>query len=847
VADVKDDTADDPRADAFLREVARIDDLPPPTGELPPGARLGRFSIVSRLGAGAMGAVYEAKDETLGRTVAIKLMRRTSDEARRRFVQEARAAAAVSHPNLITVHEVGEADGRAFIVMEHIRGKTLRAYLAGNPPKPEAQRIMRDIARGVAAAHAAGIVHRDLKPDNVMIAADGTVKVVDFGIARVASGSGDGGALAVTDMAMTGTGAIVGTPSYMSPEQAMGQPVDARSDVYSFGVVAYELLTGTRPGPDPAPPAVSPELDSVVTRCLAARRDERFADAGEVRDALDGIIPPLVRSARRRGGRSIIAFATVVSLLLIVAGSTIAVWRKQRLRGHRIHAYSGPLAAAPGVHSTNPAALAAYKGAFQSLRDAMYPEAVSGFEKAAELDPGFIEAHLRVGISKRFFFDPDAGRRSFEIAVKNRALLDEHDRLLLDAAEPSAMRDPYDHAESKRRYLAALEKYPRDSELLYWLGWAYSELGEPAELTSLYDKLGAIDPDAAFVWSGRALSYMYQGDRRGAREAAVECRRLSPTQGGCVGEMVKVFDDTGACGELETALRGLAMASPDNAQVNVDLARVLLAQERPIPAVRDLFAKARAIAPESDREYIEVEEHLALAEFSGDFETAERLYREKMPWGSTTAAMLVAIAQETGRPDAARAVAEEYFARSAAMPPNNGSSDMNLFHDETGVMLAALARGGAITSDERERRRAEWLRDLDTHIGGVYKRQIWAQAYAKGTYTPEEAAIAVAAMPSDLPPYYWFTFIYGPIGRTLELAGRHADALPYLDRATHRCLKRDPVYSDYLGRAQEGLGNKAAACEAYATVVRRWGNAKPRSVSAEHARERHTALSCDSI
>jgi predicted Zn-dependent protease len=162
-------------------------------------------------------------------------------------------------------------------------------------------------------------------------------------------------------------------------------------------------------------------------------------------------------------------------------------------------------------------------------------------------------------------------------------------------------------------------------------------------------------------------------------------------------------------------------------------------------------------------------------------------------------------------------------------------------------MTAALARTGAITPAEAQTRRDAWAKGLEQQIGALYRPMIWAQTDATPARTPDEARAAVARMPANPPPYYYFTRVYGDVGRTLQLAGKNEQALPYLERVTRRCVERDPIDFDYLGRAQEGLGNTAAACEAYATVVRRWGNAKPRSLSAEHARERHTALSCDSI
>jgi len=169
-----------------------------------------------------------------------------------------------------------------------------------------------------------------------------------------------------------------------------------------------------------------------------------------------------------------------------------------------------------------------------------------------------------------------------------------------------------------------------------------------------------------------------------------------------------------------------------------------------------------------------------------------------------------------------------------------------LFGDPRNVMLATLARTGAITRDELRQRREAWVRDLDANIGGIYRRMIWAHAYTEEVYTAEEAQEALAALPryEPLPATYWFTFVYGRIGRTFFLGGRPTDALPYLERATQRCMHRDPKDFYYLGRTREALGDVAGACDAYIEVITRWANARPRSVTAEQSRQHMAALGC---
>jgi hypothetical protein len=231
------------------------------------GARFGPFVILELLGEGGMGRVYRTRDERLLRDVAIKVMSPSlgHDRARReRMLREARAAAQVNHPSVAAIYDIGIDAEVPYIVMELCAGQSLRALLAAGPLTPERARpIARQIAEGLAAAHAHGIVHRDVKPENVMVAADGRVKVLDFGLARLEEDER--------------AGVVAGTPGYMSPEQERGEALDARSDVYSFGLVLVEMLGGrTETLPD------APALRALAERCLAADPAARYAHAGEL-------------------------------------------------------------------------------------------------------------------------------------------------------------------------------------------------------------------------------------------------------------------------------------------------------------------------------------------------------------------------------------------------------------------------------------------------------------------------------------------------------------------------------------------------------------------------------------
>jgi serine/threonine protein kinase len=214
------------------------------------GTRLGPYEVESPIGAGGMGEVYRARDTRLGRDVAIKVLPNalTKDADRlRRFELEARTIAALNHPNILGIHDIGTHDGAPFLVSELLEGKTLRETLeAGSLPMRRSIEYALGIAQGLAGAHDKGIVHRDLKPENVFITMDGRVKILDFGLAKLASPKESGNTEVTLTSPATLPGVVMGTVGYMSPEQVRGDATDARADIFSFGAVLYEMLTGKR-------------------------------------------------------------------------------------------------------------------------------------------------------------------------------------------------------------------------------------------------------------------------------------------------------------------------------------------------------------------------------------------------------------------------------------------------------------------------------------------------------------------------------------------------------------------------------------------------------------------------
>jgi non-specific serine/threonine protein kinase/serine/threonine-protein kinase len=277
----------------------------------------GRYRLHSLLGAGGMAEVYDGRDERLARPVAVKLLRpdlAAIADLRRRFELEARAAARLTHPNVVAVYDAGEDNGRSYIVMERLRGESLADTIERGPVDLAwLHRLAGDVLGALGAAHEAGIVHRDIKPANILLGADGRAKVADFGIARVIElPAAAEAAHTDTAAALTGTGLVVGTPAYLAPERAMGEPATPQSDLYSLGVVLYEALTGTKPFPGKTPVAIAaaavqgsaqdplllrPDADrqfvSVIARAMALDPAQRYATAAEMAADLRRPAPPV--------------------------------------------------------------------------------------------------------------------------------------------------------------------------------------------------------------------------------------------------------------------------------------------------------------------------------------------------------------------------------------------------------------------------------------------------------------------------------------------------------------------------------------------------------------------------
>jgi serine/threonine protein kinase/predicted Zn-dependent protease len=886
-------------SDDFLRRVARVEDVgpPPSTSELT-GEKIGHFRVIAFLGKGGMGVVYRAEDEVLRREVALKVLPpgfTADEERRRRFLREARSAAAVNHPNIATIYEVGEGDGRVFIAMELIDGRSLaRTLSAARPSIEEAVELSRQILRGLGKAHEAGLVHRDLKPDNVMVTAEGTVKLLDFGLAKTrepgASHLGD------ADTAMTEDGRLVGTPLYMSPEQARGRSLDARSDLFSFGVLLYELLTGKRPfhgatstdlltailrDQPPSPSALNPEipaeLSALVERCLAKDPAERPADCASIAAELDRIVPynrdrsSIAASAERstrpvtsaQGARPTprkraLLVLLAAALLALLIGAPLAITR------------SSPSPVAPAIPAAPPAprataitelpppisrvpeALAAYGSALQSLRDANWKRAEESLRRALTLDPSMGSAHMRLSHTlcdsgPTYLADAHA---SFSRAVETRATMSERDQVILRALEPRLGRDPPEKGVTRERLREAAKRYPLDAEVWQMLSMIEDD---PQTALDAARKATELDPLYADAWQivGAKLSEL---DRHEEALAALDrCIELSPTSSDCRQERAEKYAVLGRCADMDEELRQALANNPKAFLETYDRrARSLESLDRPPETILEVLSQKWSHVPEDRRRATELADRAELALQMGDFPQAEELLKQlgEAVRGDATANghlrhafFLSLLYRESGRDKQAAAVADDYLKRADAWAGSTA----------TGVtmrLLRVMLHAGALSKPAFERRRAEWLKRYEK-VDPNQSAAHWLVAHAFDIETREEAEEAMAAllaMPAAKRPSPLRNKWEGSveIGRMYVLLGRPDEALPYLKRRAEGCLSNFErvQLSDVLGQALEQKGDSAGACAAYGEVLSRFGKVRPRSRMADRAKARAKALGC---
>jgi serine/threonine-protein kinase len=860
--------------------------------------RLGHFRIVSRLGQGGMGVVYLAEDEKLHRQVALKvLLTAVAEDAgrRQRFLQEARSAAAVTHPNIATIYEVGEEAGRIFIAMELVPGQSLRDRMNERPlTVAETLDVARGLLRGLSRAHERGIVHRDLKPDNVMLTPEGDVKILDFGVAKLFDDDPVAGPASLgqrdTQPQLTMEGHVLGTPAYMAPEQTRGGLVDARTDVFAFGVLLHEILAGERPfrgkttleifssvcNDAPAPPSarnpdVPPQLDVVVARCLEKSIVDRYPSARDVQTALDEVtarappppgpaaaVPPAGPSRRPRSLRAPALIAVLAVAVVGVIGWRVRTATRAGATATREAAPtpSRPMSISdhPPPRTTSADAAAAYATALEELRNASIAEAQASLVRAVKLDPSLAAGHLRLALLLGRSGDAalTEARRYFALASQLRDQLDERDRALLGALEPG-LGDPPDAEELTERMHAVVERFPDDAECRLYLGFAL--LGSRTEeARAQLERAVELDPMfAAALW---ALGASYR-ESDAALPYVDRCVSVSPAATTCLRERALIHTSRGECAAFEADARHLTRISPDSPGPYQLLAVALAAQDAPLDSVREALDKSASLAgSEAARRSLALAGTLWTSELTGDLTAAEAAARarDELTRGTVsdvehlwTTYDLLDVLEESGQSARELEAAEAFERRAEAWT-----------HEDTRwkVRFAFLrAHHGHADHAEVERALAEAMAHAPR---GLEPAANWLNLYGAWAETPADGAEALAAMPDatslavlhglGLPEYI--------VGHVHLLAGQPAAALPWLREAARTCNRMsgaglrgsdtivDMRAHELLGEALEETGDQTGACEAYGVVLDRWRRARPRSVTLDRARGRAGALRC---
>jgi tetratricopeptide (TPR) repeat protein/tRNA A-37 threonylcarbamoyl transferase component Bud32 len=457
------------------------------------GQTLSHYRIVEKLGGGGMGVVYKAEDTRLHRFVAVKFLTdelARDQEALSRFQREARTASALNHPNICTIHDIGEHEGRPFIVMEKLDGHSLAHLLReGALPIDRVLQYGAELSDALAAAHAAGIIHRDIKPANIVVTKRGEVKLVDFGLARVApgelapAGSDSSNEDVATDLTLPGT--TLGTLGYMSPEQAIGEPVDARSDIFSLGVVLYEMATGqspfrggtsaavidallhrTPPPPSQIRASISPAIDPVILGALEKDRDLRVQSAVALRASLlllrrsSAVSEARAAPAGRRWRRPV-AYALVATVAAIAISFAAIRLRKSDTGPEQ------PVASTAGRSAAQDAYLRGKY--FAQHADFSDPRAIAAYEEAVRLDPKLAVAwsDLARAYTERVFNSGDSAAEEKAFVAVEKALALDPNQAEAYVARGDLLwtrKNGFQHRDALRDYRHAIDLNPNLAE-----------------------------------------------------------------------------------------------------------------------------------------------------------------------------------------------------------------------------------------------------------------------------------------------------------------------------------------------------------------------------------------------
>ena len=632
------------------------------------------YRIIRKLGAGGMGEVFLAEDTRLDRKVAIKWLHAKamgSEQARKRLIREAKTAATLDHPNICTIHEIGEEGDRAFIVMQYVEGETLAGLLDNEPPNlQESVDIAAQVAEALTEAHSHGVVHRDIKPQNVIITPRGQVKVLDFGLAKLLQ-------LQPIDTQndtltlLTDTGMAIGTVHYMSPEQARGERVDARSDLFALGALLYKCITGRTAFSgnnaidvcaqvihvDPSPPsqinpAVPLEVERIVLKALTKNIDARYQSANEMLIDLRGFqrtslksrkknLPQLTGEAATARARSLAGFfdrsrqsfraRAVVAIVLPIA--ILAAW----LALHNRHI---------SPHQPTPEAKRWYEEGANSLRDGAYYQASKALEQAIEMDSKFVLAHARLADAYAEIDYTDKAKDELLIATTlapDRSALAQTDASYLDAISATVTRD----------FETAVEHYSKialgaaDSEkasVYVDLGRSYEKNENLDKAIESYLEAAKSDRQSAVALLRLGIAYGRQQDLKRATEEFEKAERiyqdLSNQEG--ITEVLyqrgSVLNKTGrskeALNQLETALSMTQTTKNNYQQIKILLQLSNLHCNGGDTAQGEKLAKEAIDIAQADQvETLATDGLIDLGNaflFRGDYTPAEKYFRQAL-------------------------------------------------------------------------------------------------------------------------------------------------------------------------------------------------------------------------
>lgn len=610
---------------------------------LTPGDDFDRYRLEALIGEGGMGRVFRAFDPKLRRRVAIKILQpnRFSESVDdvARVMREARAAAALDHPGVVAVFDVSEAEGHPFIVMEYVDGRSLRALVGVHEISiNDRLRWMTDVARCLAAAHRVGLVHRDIKPENVMIRHDGSVKLLDFGIARrLDADTNLNSASLENPFASPIESSAVGTPYYMAPEQVQRRPIDARADQFSWGVLAYELFTGSLPwktmkdgfsssiavvAEQPAPLRTEAlglpgHIGAVIHRALEKSPALRFesmealiaalsleasvlaplvlpdAPKQSLKTAADTqqgthteVEPPIIQGPSPRLPQKITRSFKLGALVLagMATGGAVFFLRNQQptdppfLKAPVAAVASRPLELPGEVFRPNTLAAAAFAKGVHHFQQAALALSADQYRLAVEYEPRFAAAHLRLAIARLIDGPHPAGSESFLEARRLHRSLDARDSLLLDAFAPAFDEDPPGLDETVRKLGEVENRFPNDPEIMLLGPMILTVAGRDDDGATAFRAYTGKFPKMATPWLALAYIHGRRSELELAHEALEKCRAIETDAIDCIWFDAKIDAYTGRCKDMEAAVTRWRHLKPDNVNAVSMLAQAQMAQ-----------------------------------------------------------------------------------------------------------------------------------------------------------------------------------------------------------------------------------------------------------------------------